>query len=191
MQDADQAQRDALMEAAITLAEQRGGVLALPLAEVAQQAHEPLADAERLYPELTPFWLDLLQYLLDLARAAVIESMPGTRPGLSRIRTAYETYLDTNLRHRALRELALHFRGHAEGAERLRSRAHGVMLITQVELRTAGWPNAAPAARLLTAMVLEVALAEYEAAAPLPDLRTAMFNYLNLPASGTQADPMP
>lgn len=187
MTDANKLIRDALLEAAITLAQQRGGALQLTIAEIAREASESPQQAQQCYPEMAVFHRELLQYLLDLARAGVIEMMPTAKPGLSRIRKAFETYLDTNLRHRALRELALHFRNDPDGAERLRMRAHGVMLLTQMELHVAGWPNSAPAARLLTAMVQDVAIAEFEAAAPLPSLRETMFAYLSLPAGGVKA----
>lgn len=187
MTDANKPMRDALLEAAITLAQQRGSALQLTMAEIAAEASESLQQAQQCYPDMALFHRELLQYLLDLARANAIETMPTARPGLARIRTAFQAYLDINLRHRALRELALHFRNDPDGAERLRLRARGVKMLTQMELHAAGWPNSAPAARLLTAMVLDVAVAEFEAGGALPSLREAMFAYLKLPAGGVKA----
>lgn len=173
--------RTVLLEAGKRLALEQGSAVQMSMEAVMQIANIPEPLFHTYFSDRRRYLLALLQHLLDEARAEVLAAISKEPQSATRVRTAFDMYLDANLRRRPLRELANHFRTDAEGHEMLRARAHGVALITEIELKTAGWPHAQACARLLTAMVLETASAEFEAGKKLAPMREALYAYLKVP----------
>ncbi len=129
------------------------------------------------YPTLGAFQRDLAAALFDEAREAVIKSTTGLKPGLDQITKAFVTYLDFNLAHTGLQELAHFIQYDPQGWELLMRMEAGVSLITQSDLFSMGANLRSARAKLLTAMTVAVVRAEYAAKKPLPELREAMLDY--------------
>ena len=159
----------------------RGSAVELPEAEVAAAAAITPDQFASAYADRRAYLLALLLDFLDLARADAIDTLEQSESGIPRIAAAFERYWDANLRWRPMRELALHFRADPEGAELLRGRLHGVMLIAQYELKRIEWPLPAAVARLAANMCVETAIAEYVAGRALPELRYSVLNYFREP----------
>lgn len=170
-----------IVAAARRLSVARGSALDLPEAEVLAEAEVSAADFATAFPDRRAFLLAQLLDFLDLARGDAINSLANAPPGLSRVATAFQRYWDANLRWRPMRELALHFRGDPEGAEILRARLHGVIMIAQHELAATGWPYPAATARLAASLCVETAIAEFEAGKPLPEMRYTALAYFREP----------
>lgn len=175
------ATRARLLECAAALALERGSALDLQLDAVLAAAKASEAEFHLAFPGRRQFLLALMLHYLDVARAAAIEALAQSQPGVPRIAAAFTDYWEANLRLRPMRELCLHFRTDPEGAEILRARLAGVTVITQHELRSIGWPRAASAARLAAQMCVECAVAEFEARKALPDVRAAVLDYFREP----------
>lgn len=182
MGDADLRElRGRTLAAARELSVARGSALELSDAELIAAAGITPAEFTMAYADRRAYLLALLQDFLDLARADAIDTLAQSTSGIPRIAAAFERYWDANLRWRPMRELALHFRTDAEGAEILRGRLHGVTMIAQYELNRIGWPHAAAVARLAANMCVETAIAEYEAGRALPELRYSALSFFREP----------
>jgi hypothetical protein len=173
--------RGRVVAAARRLSVERGSALRLPQADLLAAAGIVQAEFDQAFANRHAFLLALLQDFLDLARADAINSLATAPPGLSRVVTAFERYWEANLRWRPMRELALYFRGDPEGAEIMRARLHGVIMIAQYELTQVGWPHPGATARLAASLCVETAIAEYEARRPLPEMRYAALSYFREP----------
>ncbi|HEY9545263.1 MAG TPA: hypothetical protein VIR56_04605, partial [Solimonas sp.] len=66
-----------------------------------------------------------------------------------------------------------------QGAAVIRRRIQGFKLMLQLELKTNGWQFPEASARLATAAIIEIGLAESEAGHRLPDLRETLLHYFN------------
>lgn len=166
-----------LIDVGRDLALKQGSAVALSIEQVMQAANVPAPLFYTYFPDWRSYLLALLQYFLDLARAESIQAMMMSPLGLPRIFAAWVSYWDANLRWRPLRELAIHFRTDAEGSEILRMRLAGVVMIAQHELKSIQWPHPAEAARLTGQMVVETAVAEFEAGHALPAMRQCVLDY--------------
>ena len=182
MSEADLRQwRGRILAAACELSSQRGSALQLGDDEVGAAAGVTPAQFAAAYADRRSYLLALLVDFLDRARADAIDTLAQSAPGIPRICAAFERYWDSNLKWRPMRELALHFRNDEEGAEILRARLHGVIMIAQYELDRIGWPHPAAAARLAATLCVETAVIEYEAGRALPEVRYSALAYLREP----------
>ena len=182
MSDTDLRQlRGRILAAARELSVAGGSALDLPDSELIAEAGVSQDEFTSAYADRRAYLLALLLDFLDRARADAIDTLAQSPPGVPRIAAAFERYWDCNLRWRPMRELALHFRTDAEGAEILRGRLHGVTMIAQYDLNRIDWPHAAAAARLAANMCVETAIAEYEARHILPELRYSVLSYFREP----------
>jgi hypothetical protein len=134
------------------------------------------------FPDVATFQRELCAQLFAQARAAVIEATTGIDNGLPQLKRAFETYLDYNLREPALQELAHHVQETAAGLELLQRMELGVALVVQADLDAMNATLRRARARLLTALVVTVVRAEYQARKKLPDLREALMDYCRLSA---------
>lgn len=173
--------RHTLIEAGKELSLKCGSALQLTTEQVITAANIPESLFYTLFSGRRAYLLALLQHFLDLARAESINAMSSNPIGLPRIFAAWTSYWDANLRWRPLRELAIYFKTDAEGSEILRMRLAGVVMISQHELKTIHWPNPAEVARLTAQMVVETAVAEFEAGHALPKMREAVLAYFKTP----------
>jgi AcrR family transcriptional regulator len=170
-----------LLEVGVRLSLDKGSALALKTASVCAAAALSKESFSACFADRRAYLLALLQHYLDLARAEAIETLSQTPPGVARIGAAFQTYWTANLRWRPMRELAIHFRSDPAGAEILRARLAGVVMIAQHELKSIGWPWPAATARLAGGMCVETAIAEFEARQELPDMRKAVMAFFREP----------
>jgi AcrR family transcriptional regulator len=170
-----------LLEAGVRLSQEKGSAVALKVASVCSAAGLSRESFNACFTDRRAYLLALLQHYLDLARAEAIETLSLTPPGVARIQAAFQTYWTANLRWRPMRELAIHFRADPAGAEMLRVRLAGVVMIAQHELKSTGWPWPAATARLAGMMCVETAVAEFEARQELPDMRRAALAFFREP----------
>lgn len=171
--------RNALLETAARLAPSLEGPEALLPERVCAEARRSLEEFRAIWPDPVAFRIDLLSRLLDEVRDTVAKSTLGMAPGLQRAKLAIEAYLEANLARHVLRSLAHELRPHPAGAAVLRQRVFGFMMMMKLELHAMGWPRTEATARLMTAAVLETAVAEFEASRALPEMRQVIFAYFN------------
>lgn len=173
--------RQVLIEAGRDLSLEAGSAVRLTTEQITRAANIPEPLFYALFSDQRTYLLALMQYFLDLARAESINAMSKSPIGLPRIFAAWVSYWDANLRWRPLRELAIHFKTDKEGSEILRMRLAGVVMIAQHELKTIHWPHPAEVARLTAQMVVETAVAEFEAGHALPAMRESVLIYFKTP----------
>jgi hypothetical protein len=137
------------------------------------EAH-PELDADTIagvFGDSHSFHLALLDRLLMDSRAAVVAASADLPPGIPRLWRAAETWLDFNAARPGLREMMLAMRYEPDARARVRGQIRGFAIMMQLELKSVSWPHASATARMLTAMMVETALAEHEANRKLPDFR--------------------
>ncbi len=125
------------------------------------------------------FQVSLLQQMLDEVRTQVTHSISEGPPGRQRVRRTITTYLDASLSRPGLRALLIELRFSAGARNILRSRTRGYTTLLRLELEALHWPHPAATAHLFIAMTQEVVIAETEAGTVLPDMREALFGYLD------------
>lgn len=138
------------------------------------------AEFNLVFPDFAVFQRELCALLFADAREAIIEATAGIGSGLKQLTTAFVAYLDYNLKHSALQELAHHIQHDPQGWELLQRMELGVSLVAQADLDAMNATLRSARARLLTALVVAVVRAEYQARRPLPDLRDALLDYCRL-----------
>jgi len=138
----------------------------------------PAAFADR-YPTQTDFLLDLFQHLLDAARDAATLTPADPATGTLGVKRGLEAYLDSHLRHPALRELTLLLRDRAAAQTIIGRRIAGFHRVLQVGFSSLRALYPLAAAQLVTAMVIETTQAEYEVQKPLPELRETLYAYVD------------
>lgn len=132
------------------------------------------------FTDLASFHRALATELFAQSRDAVIRATEGMAAGLPLLERAFLEYLDYNLAHRGLQELAHHLQYHPEGLELLLRMEVGVALVAQVALGAMGSRNTAARAKLLTSLVVVVVRAEYRAQKPLADMREGLLHYCRM-----------
>lgn len=132
------------------------------------------------FPDFPAFQRELCSLLFADAREAIIDATGGMSSGLGQLTTAFSAYLDYNLSKPALQELAHHIQLDPLGWDLLMRMEIGVSLVVQADLESMNASLRSARARLLTAMVVAVVRAEYQAKKKLPDLREALQDYCRL-----------
>jgi len=133
-----------------------------------------------LFPDFAAFQRELCALLFADAREAIIKATTGIGSGLKQLTTAFIAYLDYNLAHPDLQELAHHIQQDPQGWELLQRMEVGVALVAQADLDAMNASLRSARARLLTSLVVAVVRAEYQAKRALPDLREALLDYCRL-----------
>ncbi|HEX4896303.1 MAG TPA: hypothetical protein VFV11_08235 [Solimonas sp.] len=146
---------------------------------LAQASGRPAAEFAALWSDPVNFRIELLARLLDEVRDSVAKNTAGMAPGLMRAKLATEAYLEANLERHLLRRLVFELRHLEEGAAVIRARAFGFMMMMKLELHAMGRTRTEAISRLMTAAVLETAVAEFEAERALPEMRQVIFSYFN------------
>ena len=131
----------------------------------------------QIFPDLQSFQLELAMLFFADAREAVIRDTHGLVVGLQQISAAFLSYLDFNLNHPELQEIAHHIQYTRAGWDLLMRMEAGVALIVQADLQAMGAHFRTARAQLLTSMAVSVVRSEYQAKKKLPDLREAMLDY--------------
>jgi hypothetical protein len=134
--------------------------------------------------EFSLFFADLHAFQLELAmsffadtRERVIQDTEGLQVGLQQITAAFISYLDFNLEHPQLQEIAHHIQYTPDGWDLLMRMEAGVALIIQADLLAMNARYRTARAQLLTTMAVAVVRAEYQAKKKLTDLREALLDY--------------
>lgn len=128
------------------------------------------------------FQRELANRLFADAREAVIQATAGMQSGLHQLCTAFTTYLDYNLSHPALQQLAHAIQFHPEGYELLQRMEIGVSLVAQADVQAMGAAHVPERARLLTALAVFTVRAEYKAHKKIPGMRDALLDLCKLSA---------
>lgn len=132
---------------------------------------------DQAFPAVDGFQRELAVLLFTDARDAVIRAVADMAPGVAQLIRAFLTYLDYNLAHPSLQEIAHVIQFEPAGYEMLQRMEGSVMLLAQADLAADGGSSCAARARLLTSLVVVVVRAEYKAGRALPELREALFDY--------------
>jgi TetR/AcrR family transcriptional regulator, transcriptional repressor for nem operon len=127
---------------------------------------------------------DRAAYLAALHRAFYAEvgtrigaALSAHQPGADRLRAGASAYLDTCLDARGVKAMLLDIRSEPAIADQVRENVAGFAAIVTADFAALGAPAPAPAARLFTAMVQEVALAELQGGGADEDLRAALWRF--------------
>lgn len=137
-----------------------------------------------LFPDIDSFRRELCSLLFAQAHEAIITATAGLQPGPQQLTTAFIAYLDHNLRHPALQELAHHLMENARGRELLARMEEGVAMIVQADLAAMNASLRPARAQLLTALAVTAVRAEYRAGRALPDVREALVDYCHRSGPG-------
>lgn len=143
-----------------------------------------------LFPTRSAFRRELLGLLFAEARAAVIRVTTAIPSGLEQLLTAFRAYLDYNLAHPALQELAHQVQFDPVGYDMLMRMETGTAMVTQADLQAAGATHAAARARLLTSAAVAVVRAEFKAGKVQPELREVLAEYCALSCEGIPESPL-
>lgn len=173
------AARGALIDAGLKLLAEGRKAADLQMSQLTLAAGLPPAAFAECYPTQTEFLLDLFQHLLDAARDAATLTTANPEAGSLGVKRGIEAYLDTHLRHPALRELTLLLRDRAAAQDIIGRRIAGFHRVLQVGLSALRALYPLASAQLVTAMVIEISQAEYEVQNPLPDLRETLYAYID------------
>lgn len=125
---------------------------------------------------------ELANCLFADAREAVIQATAGMQAGLHQLCTAFITYLDYNLSHPALQQLAHVIQFRPEGHDLLQRMEIGVALVAQADVHAMGANHVPERARLLTTLAVFTVRAEYKARKKIPGLRDALLDLCKLSA---------
>lgn len=166
-----------LLQAASALLAEGTGVSGLTPDVVAKRAGVPPSAYSSAFPELAEFKSALLRTLLDEVLGEAAVASKDMNPGVPRMCRATEQYLDAMLKRPAIRELMLTLQGHRRAGEVNKSRIDGFVMIFRVEFLAVGAKRAMEAARLATAMVIETAMAEFDARRALPEFREVLYAF--------------
>lgn len=130
-----------------------------------------------IFPDLLTFQLEMAQMFFADARARVIKDTDGLTVGLQQISAAFLSYLDFNLEHPELQEIAHHIQYTPQGWELLMRMEAGVGLIIQADLQAMNAHYRSARAQLLTCMAVAVVRSEYQTKKKQVELREALLDY--------------
>lgn len=171
------AERSALLEAGRRLAER--GVLDPPVAAViASEAGLSEGLFHACFRDSREYLLALHQYFLREILKQVIASLAGLHPGVKRLQTGVQAFLDGCLQLHGLRTLLLRLESSPDVTVEAHRRRRAFMEMLRLEFKAAGWAHPEETARLYRVMVEEAALAELEANRELPVIRYILWQFL-------------
>jgi TetR/AcrR family transcriptional regulator, transcriptional repressor for nem operon len=170
--------RLSLLAAGMALAEQYG-LANMSVNDVAAEAGVGKGSFYVHFPDRAAFLLELHRGFHEDLVATIRESCAGMAAGVERLSTAVTTYLDVCLREPNVRALLLDMRSELQVAEEIAARTGQVTRMFEQDLRAAGWPDPAPAARLFMAMCTETAVAEVHRGRRDTALRRSLLRYVS------------
>lgn len=174
MQSTNQTRIQLLQAARRLLDAGRGEISA---ADVAAAASLPVTSIADTYGDFETMLCELLGQMYDETRELLTRMTLNMPVGRSRLKLSIDAYLQALLERPGLRTLANRLRFHPQGAAVIRQRVRGFNLMLQLELKNNGWRHPEASARLATAAIIEIGLAESAAGQPLPELRETLLNY--------------
>lgn len=169
--------KEQILEAVRRLIEAGTAPSAVTIKNVVATGICTLKEFSVFFPDLQALQLELAMSFFADARARVILDTEGLQVGLQQITAAFLSYLDFNLEHPQLQEIAHHIQCAPAGWELLMRMEAGVALIIQADLAAMNARYRTARAQLLTAMAVSVVRSEYQAKKKLNDLREALMDY--------------
>lgn len=142
------------------------------------------------FADVLAFRRELMALLFADARMEVIRTTTAIPSGLEQLRAAFIHYLDYNLAHPALQEIAHHLQFDPQGYEMLLRMEIGTSMVSQKDLEIAGADHPQARSKLLTAVAVALVRAEYKAARPLPDQREVLLEYCGLSCKERPESPL-
>lgn len=177
MTPAGQRTREALLDAGVALAEERG-LAGLSVNRVVARAGVAKGTFYVHFADRDAF-VDALHARfhaqVELAVAAATEGLP---PGSDRLVRGAMAYLDVCLEHRVAKALSIEARSDPNLSAPMAARHESFAAAAIPSFKALGWPDARAAAQLLAAMVTEIALRELDAGRRVPASRRALRHYL-------------
>lgn len=157
----------------------------LPLADLtaaALAAEAGLDESAVLAPfgGLEPYLVELQQTFMTELRDAVLRAAMSETGNRQRLRAGGVAYLDHCLQKRALRSWFLQARRQtAAVAAGLHKQDQAYHLLLGIEFRNLGWPHPHAAGRLFLSQLQDLSQEEHAVSRPLPDLRAALWDFLD------------
>jgi TetR/AcrR family transcriptional regulator, transcriptional repressor for nem operon len=170
--------RISLLASGLALADQYG-LANMSVNDVAAEAGVGKGSFYVHFPDRAAFLLELHQGFHDDLLGAIRTSCSDMTPGIERLTTAATTYLDVCLRESNVRALLLDMRSELLVADEIASRVAQLTRLFEQDLRAAGWPDPAPAARLFTSMCTDTAVAELQRGRRDTGLRRSLLRYVS------------
>ena len=177
--------RLSLLDAGLRIADEYG-LANMSVNDVAAEAGVGKGSFYVHFVDRAAFLLELHRGFHDDLLAHLRKAGEGMAPGLPRLAAATIAYLDTCLRGAVVRPLLLDVRSEPLVAEEIAARVAQITRLFEQDLRAAGRPDAAAAARLYMAMCTDTAVSELQRGRRDSTLRRSLLHYAGA-ASGTGA----
>lgn len=169
--------REALLDAGVAVAEQHG-LAGLSVNRVVAEAGVAKGTFYVHFADREAFVDALHERFHAAVEAAMAEAVAGVPPGPERLVRGAEAYLDVCLANRAVKALSLEARSEAALTDSMRARHDRFVAAARPSFKAMGWPDAAAASQLLSAMTAEIAIRELEAGRRLPAARRSLRRFL-------------
>jgi AcrR family transcriptional regulator len=172
--------RDALLDAGVTVAA-RNGFGGLSVNQVVADAGVAKGTFYVHFEDRETFVDALHERFHARVQEAAAAATEGIPPGAERLVAGAEAYLDTCLRERGIKALALEARSDPALEASMTARHDRFAAAAVPSFEAMGWPDAAAAAQLLAAMTAEIAVRELDAGRRLPPARRSLRRFLAAP----------
>lgn len=151
----------------------------LSISRICQLADVPVSAFKSEFGDIAAYIEAVQQEFLLNIRSRIINVTDGSARGILRIKLGSESYLAYCAENAGVRAWLVAARAHANILRGLQLQNHSFTLVLGAELRGMGRQQAEAAARLYIAMLNEVANSEQRAKQRLPDLREALWHFLD------------
>ena len=170
----------ALIDAGLALAEE-AGLGRLSVDKIVSAAGVAKGSVFHHFGTRAGFLTELHRAFHDRIAERIDDAIAGLPPGRDRLLTATRAYLDGCRADRAVRALLVEARAEREILAEVTRRSDQFARLAAPDFAALGRARPAAAARLWITMARDVAVAESGADAVLPELRTALAEYLDGP----------
>jgi hypothetical protein len=116
--------------------------------------------------------------LQDEVKQDVAIATAPIKPSITRLMIALDAFLDSSLRHTALRELDVTLHAYLSRSRKHRAFINGFAKLFEMECKAIGIPHAQAHSKIFIAMTGCAHIAEYEARQPLREYRETIRDYL-------------
>ncbi len=179
-----------ILAAAKTLADKDGRASQLDAARLVAAGACSEEEFAAGFGDALGFQRELMAELFADARLSVIRATTAMPSGLEQLLQAFMLYLDYNLEHPALQEIAHQLQYDPTAYDMLQRMEIGTAMVTQKDLEAAGANHVQARAKLLTSVAVAVVRAEYKAGRQLPELRAVLQEYCGLSCEGQPESPL-
>jgi len=169
--------RDALLQAGLQLAEQRG-LASMSINDIVAEANVAKGTFYVHFHDRAAYLVALHQWFHDGIEENVLRAVQDLKPGLERLKVGTVVYLDSCLQAKAVKALLLEARSEAPIAEEVQRRNADFTALAREDFEAMGWPHAEINARLFVVMSAETALIELEMGKASSTARAALFDFL-------------